>query len=82
MAYERKDGDIVVFKNNRKQEERQPDMTGSALINGVEYSVSFWTKEGTNGKFLSGRIEERQARRAEPSDFKPEAQGEDNDLPF
>jgi len=42
MAYEPKDNTGSIFKNDRKEKETQPDGTGSALIDGVEYWVSSW----------------------------------------
>ena len=43
----------VLFKNERKEKDTQPNMKGSINVEGVEYWVSAWTKEGQNGKFIS-----------------------------
>ena len=43
----------VLFKNDRKEKDTQPNMKGSINVEGVEYWVSAWTKEGQNGKFIS-----------------------------
>lgn len=37
-----------MFKNQKKLTEQHPNMTGSALIAGVEYWVSAWTKVDKN----------------------------------
>ena len=42
-----------LFKNDRREKDTHPHATGTALIGGVEYWVSAWTKEGKNGKFQS-----------------------------
>lgn len=42
-----------VFKNDRKKHSNSPDYTGSALIDGVEYWVSGWIKDGARGKWMS-----------------------------
>ena len=55
MSYERKEGDVSIFKNE-KTKENQPDYTGVALINGQDMRVALWVKEGKKGKFFSGRI--------------------------
>jgi hypothetical protein len=54
MAYEKRDGDIAVFKERNKTNERGPDWSGDALIDGVTYRVAFWQKSTT---MLSGKIE-------------------------
>ena len=59
MAYEKKDGDISLFKNDKGGNDKRPDMRGEALIDGRSYRVSLWTRtSGKDGsKFLSGKIE-------------------------
>jgi hypothetical protein len=53
MAYEQREMSGSMFVNNRKDKENQPDRQGSALIEGVEYWISGWIKEGQNGKWMS-----------------------------
>lgn len=62
MAYQRKDGDGVLFKNDRKEEDRHPDYKGNALINGIEYDIGAWVKESSNTgqKFFSLSIRPKQ----------------------
>ena len=43
----------VLFKNDRKEKDTHPNMKGSINVEGVEYWVSAWTKEGQNCKFIS-----------------------------
>lgn len=42
-----------MFKNDRKSKDAHPDISGSALVGGVEYYVSGWRKSGTKGDFYS-----------------------------
>lgn len=51
--YEQKDNSGGLFKNERKESDSHPNMTGTAKIDGVEYYVSGWTKEGKKGKWIS-----------------------------
>jgi uncharacterized protein (DUF736 family) len=62
MAYEKKNGDISLFKNDKGDNEKRPDMRGEALIDGRTYRVSLWTKTSQKDgkKFLSGKIEAEQ----------------------
>lgn len=53
MAYEQKDNSGTLFKNDRREKDSHPHATGTALIGGVEYWVSAWTKDGAKGRFQS-----------------------------
>jgi hypothetical protein len=53
MAWETKNNSGSLFRNNRKEQPNHPDHTGTALIDGVEYFINAWVKEGKNGKYFS-----------------------------
>lgn len=63
MSYEQKPNTGSLFKNDKKEKDTHPDRTGTALIDGVAYWVSAWTKEGKNGKWqsLAFKKKDRQA---------------------
>jgi hypothetical protein len=50
---EKKDNSGALFNNEKREKETHPHYQGKATINGVEYYVSSWIKEGKNGKFQS-----------------------------
>jgi hypothetical protein len=84
MAYETKDNSGSLFRNDKREKESHPHATGTAIIDGVAYWVSAWTKEGKNGKFQSlsfKRKEERaqEIRQEERGSFRDEVL---DDLPF
>ena len=59
MAYEQRNNSGSLFKNDRKNNERQPDYTGNAIINGKNMRVSAWLKKSQNGTaFMSLAFEE------------------------
>ena len=54
-------------KNDKKREGKQDaDYTGSVNINGVEYWINGWVKDGRSGKFISGSIKPKEAQRDDP----------------
>lgn len=70
----------VLFKNDRKQNEKQPDYKGNINVNGTEFWLSAWIKEGKKGKFMSLSVQ--------PKDDQPTPQTPDYgtdidpDIPF
>lgn len=48
----------VIFKNNKKENEKHPDYRGTINVDGKELEISLWIKEGKAGKFFSGKIKE------------------------
>ncbi len=72
----------VLFKNDRRTKDTQPTHTGNCEIEGTEYWISAWVKEGKKGKFFSLAFkakDEAPSQRREPrhpqEDF-------DDDIPF
>jgi hypothetical protein len=53
MAYEQRDNSGSLFSNDRKEKDSHPDFKGTAMIDGVVYWVSGWTKHGQRGDFTS-----------------------------
>jgi hypothetical protein len=59
MAYEKKPGDISIFKNDRKEKDTHPDYRIVGLdLNGDKIKGALWLKTDRNGnKFMAGKIE-------------------------
>ena len=53
MTFTPKDNTGTLFKNDRREKETHPHATGTAMIDGVMYRISAWTKEGKKGKWQS-----------------------------
>lgn len=82
MAYEQKDMSGSLFKNDRREKDTHPHATGTALIDGVEYWVSAWTKEGKNGKFQSLAFRKKEEKTAQGVKRNPGKLEEDEDIPY
>ena len=61
MAFQQKENSGALFKNDRKEKETHPDYKGDLSINGTNYWISAWLKEGKNGKFLSLSVNMKEA---------------------
>ena len=57
--YQKRDGDISVFTNH-SDNANAPSWKGNLLLNGVEYQVALWRKQGTKGEFLAGNVQVKQ----------------------
>ena len=80
MAFEQREGSGSLFKNTKKTTDSHPNATGSALIGGVEYWVSAWTKKDKNGQpwqslAFKRKDEDKPAKTGSVAEL-------DNDLPF
>jgi hypothetical protein len=77
---EKRDNSGVLFKNENKDNEKKPDYKGSIMVEGNEYWLSAWIKEGKSGKFmglaLSPKDGQPPASKPLPKDL------EDSDIPF
>lgn len=49
----RKDNSGTLGANRRKEKETHPSHTGQCMIDGTEYWISAWVKEGQSGRFFS-----------------------------
>jgi hypothetical protein len=90
----RDDNNGALFKNDRKEQEKHPDYTGSAVVDGIEYYLSAWIKEPSGkakNKWMSIAFTRKDQKHAvnSPSSVKgsgaklnePPPVGED-DIPF
>lgn len=80
MAYEQKDNEGVLFKNDKKETPKHPDYKGSGEIGGVAVWIAAWVKEGKSGKFMSLAFTPKDQQRG--STNKGRAEEIDSDLPF
>lgn len=75
-------------KNDRKEKDTHPDYKGSLNVDGVDYWIDGWIKDGANGKFISGALKPKDQQGAYGAPTRPagNAQAFDtdysDDVPF
>lgn len=72
MTFQQKDNSGALFVNDRKESDKHPDRTGTAMIDGREYYVSGWLKKGAKGTFLSLAFKPKEAKQGKVT-FAPNA---------
>lgn len=53
----------ALFKNDRKEKDSHPDWNGSINVEGVDYYLNAWVKDGKKGKFFSLSIKPKGERK-------------------
>jgi len=75
----------VLFKNDRKEKENQPDYTGKITLGGKEKRLAAWLKDGQRGKFMSLQVSDFQEQAQSAPQAQPQPVLNDDfsdDIPF
>jgi hypothetical protein len=82
MSFQQRDMSGVLFRNDKKQEgDKQPNARGECMIDGVEFEIAAWTKDGKKGKFQSLSFKRKGEQRGPAKEPQKTAQYDD-DTPF
>jgi len=73
---------FALFKNDQGDNPKRPNYTGNLNVDGIEFRISGWIREGKNGKFISGSVQMKETQGETRS--KPAVEGADDlsDVPF
>jgi len=58
----------VLFKNE-SDNEKAPAYKGKINVDGKEYELAAWIREGKKGKFMSLKVQEPRQKKPEPQSF-------------
>ena len=83
MDNNQRDNSGVLFKNEKREKESHPHYKGNIRVDGQDYWLSAWIKEGKNGKFMGLAVSPKEDQPSQPQS-KPKAKIEDMDdgIPF
>ena len=79
---DKKDNSGVLFKNDKIENERSPNYKGNITVDGKDYWLSAWIKEGKSGKFMGLAVSPKEQQ----APVKPKSKGSGfddfDDAPF
>ena len=70
----------VLFKNDKKETDKHPDYTGNVNVDGTEFRLSAWIKQGKSGKFMSLALKPKDDAKKPRNG--PPANEDADDIPF
>lgn len=83
MAQQKYDNSGILFKNEEKAQPTHADYQGNITVDGTEYWLNAWIKEGKKGKFMSLSVRPKQPIQTPAADKKAGKPSQmDEDIPF
>lgn len=79
---ERRDMSGALFRNDRKEAPNHADYRGSITINGIEYWLDAWIKDGAKGKWMSMSAKPKKIQNAPQKQEAFEDAFADDGIPF
>jgi hypothetical protein len=75
-----RDNSGVLFKSDKRENERAPHYRGNITVGGQDYWLSAWVKEGKSGKFMGLAVSPKEEY--QPKQAPKKVSIADEDLPF
>jgi hypothetical protein len=70
----------VLFKSDKIENERSPQYKGNITVDGKDYWISAWVKEGKSGKFMGLAVSPKEEY--QPKQTPKKVSFDESDLPF
>jgi len=82
MDNNQRDNSGVLFKNEKREKESHPHYKGNIRVDGQDYWLSAWIKEGKNGKFMGLAVSPKEDQPQPQSKPKAKIEDMDDGIPF
>ena len=78
---EQRNNSGVLFKADKTDNDRSPQYKGNITVDGKDYWISAWVKEGKSGKFMGLAVAPKEPQ-AKPSERSKATNFDSDDIPF
>ena len=78
-----RDNSGVLFRNDKRENEKAPNYKGNITVDGKDYWLSAWIKEGKSGKFMGLAVSPKEEYKPKTSErSKVTGFDESDSMPF